>query len=257
MRKLGTDRRRSLVNWAVDFIIVVAGVLLALWLAELAEERREARVRAETLERVDEVIRRTVAMGISRIATAGCYRDRLAELDRALQSSSDDWKGNPLPNLPESMTRNSPFRFAYLADQLSVPHEVFDLAESSGTFAALPPDTRELYAGMRQDVLWMSDAWQHYERENISALTLLGVDGKLDRAARFEMRKRLADMGVENQITIARTRSLHRQMKEAGLELGPSDIARIRESVAFMNDIYGGCAEDIDPQTLEPRGAAN
>ena len=40
LRKLSVDERRSVRHWAMEFVVVVAGVLLALWLQEWMQRHR-------------------------------------------------------------------------------------------------------------------------------------------------------------------------------------------------------------------------
>ena len=40
MRRFTDDQKRGLRHWAMEFVVVVAGVLLALWLQEWGQRRR-------------------------------------------------------------------------------------------------------------------------------------------------------------------------------------------------------------------------
>ena len=43
LRRLTTDQRRTVAHWGMELVVVVAGVLIALWLQAWAEHRREVR----------------------------------------------------------------------------------------------------------------------------------------------------------------------------------------------------------------------
>ena len=49
LQKLSQGQRRTIAHWAMEFVVVVAGVLLALWLQEMVARagRREAGKAAE------------------------------------------------------------------------------------------------------------------------------------------------------------------------------------------------------------------
>lgn len=86
LRRLSEGQRRNIAHWAMEFVVVVAGVLLALWLQELASEagRRADAQKAEAAIRdeLDENLMGLVAFE----AMDACRRDRLREIDRVLQA---------------------------------------------------------------------------------------------------------------------------------------------------------------------------
>lgn len=90
LRRLSEGQRRNVAHWAMEFVVVVAGVLLALWLQELANGARRhgdaQRAEAAIRDEVDENLMALVAFE----AVDGCRRDRLREIDRILQAG-----GNP------------------------------------------------------------------------------------------------------------------------------------------------------------------
>ena len=89
LRKLSEGQKRNVAHWAMEFVVVVAGVLLALWLQELANEasRRADAQRAEAAIRdeLDENLMGLVAFK----AMDACRRDRLREIDLILQGSGN------------------------------------------------------------------------------------------------------------------------------------------------------------------------
>ena len=86
LRRLSEGQKRNVAHWAMEFVVVVAGVLLALWLQELANEagRRADAQKAEAAIRdeLDENLMGLVAFH----AIDVCRRDRLREIDQVLQA---------------------------------------------------------------------------------------------------------------------------------------------------------------------------
>lgn len=88
LRKLSEGQRRTIAHWAMEFIVVVVGVLLALWLQQLvtaANKRSDAKT-AEAAIR-DELDRNLLVL-VLQDATADCKRERLDEIERHLESGA-------------------------------------------------------------------------------------------------------------------------------------------------------------------------
>ena len=86
LRKLSEGQRRTIAHWAMEFLVVLVGVLLALWLQELvtsADKRSDAKV-AETAIR-DELDGNLLIL-VMQDAVATCRRERLDEIERRLES---------------------------------------------------------------------------------------------------------------------------------------------------------------------------
>lgn len=252
LRRPQPDTIRSIRHWAIELAVVVVGVLLALFLAQWAQDRREQRQQRETLERLDAVIRQTQAIGAVRVAISPCIMMRLAALDAALVSGEGPWRAMPLPNLPARMTQHTIYPLPYFADSIDVPVEMFDIADENGTLASLSPDRRAEYDLIRQDIRWIADNWRR-GWERASGLAMLGVDGTLDERARYELRSMLVEASLENSVSVVRAQSLQRHRKAAGIELGEADTALFRNRIDFLRPIYGDCILEIDPETLRPR----
>ena len=88
LRKLSQGQKRNIAQWAMEFVVVVAGVLIALWLQELlaqASEKAEARkAEAAIREELNENLMGLVAFE----SVDDCRRDRLREIDQSLRSGN-------------------------------------------------------------------------------------------------------------------------------------------------------------------------
>lgn len=88
LRRLSEGQRRTIGHWAMEFVVVVVGVLLALWLQQLAssaDKRSDAKA-AETAIR-DELDRNLLVL-VLQDAVADCRRERLDEIERRLESAA-------------------------------------------------------------------------------------------------------------------------------------------------------------------------
>jgi hypothetical protein len=142
LRRLSEGQKRNIAHWAMEFVVVVAGVLLALWLQELANdlsrradaERAEAAIRDE----VDENLMGLVALQAMDV----CRRDRLREIDRVLQAG-----GNAAPLLDnvlldiDSNARisNQQRQVVYGTLNGDLLDTAWQSANASGTLSAVDP----------------------------------------------------------------------------------------------------------------------
>ncbi|MGP1273960.1 MAG: hypothetical protein ACQRW7_00925 [Caulobacterales bacterium] len=248
---LTARQARNLRHWAMELVVVVVGVMLALWASEWVVSQREARLHDETLEQIDAAIERTLAVSAARVATADCLRSRIGELDAALLVSEGEWEAMPLTGLPEEMTRSLYFPITFLADGVEVPVSLFELAEDNGTMAALSPEDRSYYQAVRQELIWINENWRN-GWTNVAPLALLGRDGYFDAAARFDMRRLLAAFDMENHISVTRARSLARLVEQRGIAPGALREEVFADRFSAARQRLGSCVTQVDLVTLEP-----
>lgn len=93
LRKLRPRELRSIRHWGIELAVVVVGVLLALWAAEWADDRREATRDEILIEAVrDEVRYNLLVLSIWR-AHGACHAQQLAHIGRLLDETEGDWPG--------------------------------------------------------------------------------------------------------------------------------------------------------------------
>lgn len=86
LRKLSGEQRRTIAHWAMEFVVVVAGVLLALWLQELAtsaNKRSDAKAAEGAIR--DELDANLLIL-VMHDAVADCRRERLQEIEDRLET---------------------------------------------------------------------------------------------------------------------------------------------------------------------------
>ena len=88
LRKLSEGQRRTIAHWSMEFIVVVVGVLLALWLQQLvttANKRRDANAAEGAIR--DELDGNLLIL-VLQDAVADCQRERLEEIEGRLESGA-------------------------------------------------------------------------------------------------------------------------------------------------------------------------
>ncbi len=93
LRRLTEGQKRTVGHWAMEFAIVVVGVLVALWLQEWAERRRELGAMRAAEQAIHDEVDETLMSLIWREAISRCHRDRAELLQSRLLSGGSQWAG--------------------------------------------------------------------------------------------------------------------------------------------------------------------
>lgn len=86
LRKLSEGQRRTVAHWGMEFIVVLAGVLLALWLQELVtfwNKRSDAEAAEKTIR---EELHDNLMILVMHDVVAQCRRSRLNEIEGRLEN---------------------------------------------------------------------------------------------------------------------------------------------------------------------------
>jgi len=89
LRKLTSDQRRTIGHWAMELVVVVAGVLIALWLQALAEHRRAVHDMTAAEDAIHDELRAALTSLIWREAISQCHVDRAQLLKSMLLKGND------------------------------------------------------------------------------------------------------------------------------------------------------------------------
>lgn len=248
--RLGPQPMRRIRHWGMELAVVVGGVLLALWAQAWFEGRKEGRIHSDTVEQIDDLFGRALVQTAARVSSSSCSRERIAELDNALRSSTGHWTAMPIRNLPDYMNVGH-YPVVYVIDSDVFPVQIFDTARQSGTMAALEPADRLFYGQVERELNWLNEVWQD-STDFVLQLSILGVDGPLSEIARDDIRQALAWLDGENRITILRARSLTRLARERGVKLASDDLATYRKKIERDRRLFGDCVVEIDPLESVP-----
>jgi hypothetical protein len=93
LRKLSSDERRNIGHWAMELVVVVAGVLIALWLQQWVEQRRAIRGMAAAENAIHDEVRAALITLVWREAINRCHLDRAQLLKSMLLKGGNHWPG--------------------------------------------------------------------------------------------------------------------------------------------------------------------
>jgi hypothetical protein len=93
LQNLTADQKRTVGHWLMELVIVVAGVLIALWLQQWGERRQAQQNMAAAEAAIHDELLETLKSLIWREAISRCHIDRTKLLRSALIGTSSDWPG--------------------------------------------------------------------------------------------------------------------------------------------------------------------
>lgn len=91
LRRLNEGERRSVRHWAMEFVVVVIGVLIALWLQQLAEQRRELANMRTAEEAIHREVRNALLFIVWRDSIDRCLAERAQLIRRGMVESGPSW----------------------------------------------------------------------------------------------------------------------------------------------------------------------
>lgn len=233
LRRLTAEQQRNVRHWAMEFVVVLAGVLLALWLQQWSEHRRALQDLAATEDAIHHEVRESLKNLIWREAISQCHIDRAVQLKTMLLNGSGHWPGLDGSALSEgslSQATGVPVIFQGVYQR---PFEPFPRAawDSALTTGALAPMDRARFAKLSAIYAHLQFLSDNQERENRAATTLsaLSLPQELTPAVRTMM------LGALYEVDTSRFMFLYQGSSElAGRmrELGWDDRAEIDRSIA-------------------------
>ena len=189
LRKLGEGQKRNVRHWAMEFVVVVAGVLLALWLQELltqANQKAEARKAEATIR--DELNQNLMGLVASESVDV-CRRDRLREIDRSLRSGNAT-----LPILDhflmdidnQARVSNSQRQIVYAGLDEDVFVTAWQSANVSGAASAMEPERYRAIAALYATFALVQQAIET-DRDASAKLQLLAYGTPLTADVRAQL----------------------------------------------------------------------
>jgi hypothetical protein len=232
LRKLSDGQKRNVAHWAMEFVVVVVGVLIALWLQELVAQsnRRndalnvEAAIRNELFENL---------MGLLAVESVHqCRQDRLREIDQILRT-----KGATRPILDhfllaiDDKARISNFQrqIVYGGMNENLPDTTWRSANASGATLAIDQERyraiASLYAGFA-----LIQQTIDTDRDASNKLQLLAYGTPLSPDVRAQLIE-AHTMATRNWVSFQDSGRTARSVAEKMMKLGWNDKLRMDELI--------------------------
>lgn len=240
---------KSLHGWRAfvgELGVIVLGVLIALGAEQLVEDWQWQREVAEARAALADEISENAANAIERRMVNVCLRARLAALLGSLESGSPKWKGNADQlNYRTYVEDFRDFPTVYRAPYLDWPSDVWDSAKANGIVNHMRREEVIRLSKLYSTFHRMRDL-QDREQDLFPALLNLGIDGRLDPAARREAVALIGRLHWANQVIQEEADRVPAQLHDLQNSLGRLDL---REQAQARNkkqrDFRGNCVQPM------------
>jgi hypothetical protein len=174
LRRLTADQQRNVRHWAMEFVVVVAGVLLALWLQQWGERRRAMQDLAAAEDAIHDEVRSSLENLIWREAISQCHIDRAKQLKTMLLAGGSRWPGLTENALIENSMSEATGVQTVVQGVYQRPFDAYSTAAwvSALTTGALAPMDRQRFAKLTAIYAQLQFLTDLQERENRAATTL-------------------------------------------------------------------------------------
>ncbi len=243
--KLAMKSRQSgsLRQWGMELLVVVFGVLLALWTQEWVSnlrDRESAQIAAAAMDR-DLLFMATGTM--RRFTAQPCMLESLRALVKAADIDAGEAFTAP-PVAKASDSGDGAFASYYPVPLWSYPTMAFDRAVATGAFNSMSHEKAAAYAEAYDWVQQLKKA-NAAEEELNSRIALVSMVEEMDSVTRLALRRDIAELDGWNQSVLNSGRFLFDALGALGLQ----PDAKSEELWAFINtrsrEVRGECVLDI------------
>lgn len=244
----------------MELLVVVFGVLIALYAQSWASERQSRKSAVEAEARIREEVYGNAMNDVERLALHGCIQQRLVQIAERIGAGADDWK-----RFAYDYSDNGLFlvRRIYRTPSRSWIDDAYRGALGSGALDSVPADRKAIWSQLYRSFAKAQDL-NSYENALSAELNSLWIDGALrpeDRRAMVRVvaqldranglitlinRQNLATLGELNyRLTDEEREGLHTQLNSK-----TPDNSNI--SMAMKRRIYGNCVDPSAFKLLDP-----
>jgi len=244
-RYLRPRQKRALRHWALEFVVVVVGVMLALLAAEWAETRR---AKAEAEQAVGAMARELQTIsGVMYFGLQGweCQNEQIKRLYLALMNTEAPWDPEALVVQEVDTDRSERSSLpVYFDDAPYIRHfSARENAEAMGALQKLSPERAHSIAFL-YSVADTAYAANYKRYETSRALTALSLKGPPSLAERRKLLGTLGEINEQHELFIRYANGvlgLWDQFTEKP-EILPADWKAVKQRITEREDKLGDCA---------------
>ena len=245
MFKRLTEHRRTIGHWAMELVIVVAGVLIALAAQQWAGER-SSRSRASAADaRIKDELQSNMLNGVERIALHGCLKKRLSMLARGLSSGRTDWSSLASLSTDDDGTT---FQRLYRMPLRSWIASEFHGSSANGALDSLSPERASAFAAIYNQFEHQGEL-NAEENSLATSVAVLQFQRPLTDGERGRLLGELTSLDYINGLMVLISRQTIDQYFRLYPKMTAAEVAEVRKSgfwpanVARMRGTYGQCVD--------------
>lgn len=261
MIRIFTGRRaRHAGTWLMELLVVVFGVLIALYAQEWASERQSRKAAVAAEGRIREEIYGNVVNNVERISLHQCLQQRLSRIAERLNEGSSDWKA-----FAYEYTDSGLFlvRRIYRTPSRNWSDDAYREALTNGALDSVSPERRALWSSLYSAFAASADI-NLQENERTSGLNSLWLSGSVLPGDRRELLQLIARLDRDNGLITLISRQNIESLKELGYRLSDKERVALEKqlnnntpdnsntSLAMRRRIYGDCVDSSAFKLLDP-----
>lgn len=258
--RFNARRRRQAGQWLVELMIVVFGVLIALYAQQWANERQSRAAAKDAEVRIREEVYGNITTSLERIALHGCLRDRLGQIAERLNTSTSDWQ-----SFAYDYTDNDLFlvRRIYRTPSRSMSDDAYRGALASGALDSVPVERRAAWSSLYGAFAKMQYV-NNQENERTSGLNSLWLNGEVLPGDRRELLQLVARLDRDNGLITLISRQNLNSLKTLGYRLTAAEwegyqkalnskaVDSSNRSLAMKRRVYGDCVDAEALKLIDP-----
>jgi len=248
LQRLSTERRKSLVHWTLELVVVFAGVLIALWTQQWADARTAKARGVQAEGRIREELRNNTRAWLERAAIHTCLKKRLARLAEGLSSGRANWSEFTLPDRDDGRMS---LRRIYSVPSRPWLSAAYEGALATGDLATIAPDKQlRLAAGYAQ--VKKSGELNASELQLAAQLAPLQFNGPLTMTERNEKLAVVARLDWINGTFARIAEQEFKNMRDLGYRWNTQEVAQMRDDLEEMRKVYGDCRDSSAVAAFRP-----
>lgn len=261
MLRFFTARRwRQAGEWLVELLIVVFGVLIALYAQQWASDRQSRRAASDAEARIRDEIYANVINSVERISLHQCLQQRLAQIAERLNAGTNDWK-----TFAYDYTDNDLFlvRRVYRTPSRNWSDDAYRGALANGALDSVSPERRALWSSLYR-AFAKSEMFNVQENDRTSGLNSLWLDGAVLPGDRRELLQLVARLDRDNGLITLIARQNIESLKTLGYRMSDKERAALEKdlnnpaadnsntSLTMRRRVYGDCVDASAFKLLDP-----
>lgn len=257
---LTARRRRQAGEWLVELLIVVFGVLIALYAQQWASDRQSRKAAVEAEARIREEIYGNAMNDAERIALHQCIQRRLGQIAERIGAGANDWK-----SFAYDYSDNGLFlvRRIYRTPSRSWIDDSYRGALGGGALDSVSAERKALWSQLYRAFAKAQDINDH-ENALSAELNSLWIDGNLRPEDRRAMVRVVAQLDRANGLITLINRQNLAVLSELNYRLTDTERDGLQKllnsktpdnsnnSLAMKRRIYGDCVDAEAFKLLDP-----
>lgn len=261
IKLFSVEGRASAARWLGELLVVVFGVLIALYAQQWASDRQSRQAASDAERRIRAEIFENAFFSAERIALHQCLQQRLEQIVERLNKGGRDWK-----SFAYDYTDNDLFRVArvYRMPSRDWIDDSYRGALSSGALDSVAPERRAQWSALYRSFA-NSEEINLQENERSPEIDSLWLDGEVTVNDRRRLLQTVAKLDRDNGLITLIARQSFEQIKELGYRTtgderrevqntltGPEALAGAGRGIAIKRKIYGPCVNANAFKLIDP-----